>query len=307
MICAILEIKISVAISVRTSSLLQLIQWNGNELKNVQTRNTRCNTWLYKNGKCILKDCTSRVDCTLVFQDALQCAVFKNAVSGMACQPLSHTGRPATQVIWSLDQVDIDFFVVGFAKAGSTAFDSVLNGISRDVGTYPSEWPGLIHAAKGSKQKFHEELLKLYSFYIHELALRGSKVRGLRNPAHAWNREAMAQLAAARPATKIIVLLRDPITWFQSFINYRVIEMYESGFLKNATSSGRGPVQFRHIPDLGPILREPIRELKSVLDARCWRYVCKEAGAFHPCCDLGEHLALLSPGAGVHHCSRGEK
>lgn len=127
-----------------------------------------------------------------------------------AVKPPDTRDLPTCSTGDAFDCLQLDFFVVGFAKAGTSEFDNVLNSLSDDIGTYPVEWPFLHY--KVTPEKYARQWVRCVDELdraLSDLSASGTRVNGLRNPAQAWHQNEMAALARSgsglHQRTKLIV------------------------------------------------------------------------------------------------------
>lgn len=184
-------------------------------------RDEECEGWTFagqEGGHCYLKRATAprRPSAGAVSGSRSCCDAFnEDPTKHRLCEDM-------------FDCLQLDFFVIGFAKAGTTAFDNVLNLLSDDIGTHPDEWP-FLHF-KLTPERYAKQWERRVRDLDTSLSSLTTRVKGVRNPAQAWHKNEMAYLARTHPKTKIIILLRDPVTWLRSFFNYRVREVHEVPF-----------------------------------------------------------------------------
>jgi hypothetical protein len=137
------------------------------------------------------------------------------------------TERPPREMFVDNNQVKpeaqflIDFAIVGFAKAGTTTLGS---------------W---LHQHPQIKTNPHEN----FNFRNGPIAMTNSMYRNLPDSFDPWLKKGyrcpldivqpvmMRHIRNYYPSTKLIVTIRNPIEWFQSFYNYR-LSSGEARFLK---------------------------------------------------------------------------
>lgn len=111
----------------------------------------------------------------------------------------------------------LDFLLAGFAKAGTTSLLHLFD--KHDETTVaPTE---ICHF------QTEAEISKLMSQVNHLPVKSVSSKRGIKCPTTIWNTRGLERLVSMNPNLKIVVGVRHPIHWFQSYYNYRITEMYD--------------------------------------------------------------------------------
>lgn len=129
----------------------------------------------------------------------------------------SHTARPpletlvnGTHIIGNVKSF-LDFAIIGFPKCGTTSFSLWLRK-HPEIEISGAEWYDL------SKGKPESLVVNLYN-QLRE----GNYKRGYKAPLDVTNDDALDSFQKYWPETRLIVGLRHPILWFQSFYNYRLL------------------------------------------------------------------------------------
>ena len=108
----------------------------------------------------------------------------------------------------------MDFAVVGYPKTATSNLIRWLAHQPHDIATYEHE---LYHLKDGEPA---DMVRKLY-------ALNATKRRGYKAPRDIHNPRAIRAFAEYWPHTKLIVGLRHPVLWFESFYNYRMRDGFQ--------------------------------------------------------------------------------
>ena len=121
----------------------------------------------------------------------------------------------------SREDLQLDFLLAGFAKTGSTSLLHLFDNheetsiADREICAFDSE----------------KAIAKL-SKILDELPLKSASTqRGIKCPTSIWDSKGLAKLANMQQDLKIIVGVRHPISWFQSYYNYRVTEMHNNNMI----------------------------------------------------------------------------
>jgi hypothetical protein len=104
----------------------------------------------------------------------------------------------------------LDFGIIGFPKCGTTTMMHWL-GSHPEIGALQREIMAL--------QRQHPA--RLLRYILNELP-EGKLIRGYKSPNDVEDQRALNKLAQHYPKTKLIVGLRHPVLWFESFYNHRV-------------------------------------------------------------------------------------
>ena len=109
--------------------------------------------------------------------------------------------------------------MAGFPKTGSTSFLHLFqnhietNVFEREVCGFTSD----------------EQIAQL-SELLKTIPTRSSTIsQGIKCPIAMWNSKGLSRLHEIKSDLKIIIGVRHPVSWFQSFYNYRVTEMHDKG------------------------------------------------------------------------------
>lgn len=154
----------------------------------------------------------------------------------------------------------LDFLMGGFPKTGSTSILHLFRGnnetnvLAKEFCSYSSE-DNVIHM-----QKMLDKL---------ESKSKDMK-RGIKCPMALWNAKGLRKLNDINKHIKIIVGVRHPVLWFESFYNYRITEMHD----KNAVVVPPLPQQlvaphhWKGVSTLGPRFEIALMQLgKATLNA----------------------------------------
>jgi len=124
----------------------------------------------------------------------------------------------------------IDFFVAGFPKCGTTSLHEIL--MSHEEVTMPQSEQCVIDKSRYSVKE-------AFDFVVSEIdkidasSLEQKQVRGGKCPMFIWNSKRIENVASSFGLERIVVGVRHPILFFQSFYNYRVLEFHEGKLHKN--------------------------------------------------------------------------
>jgi len=120
-----------------------------------------------------------------------------------------------------MNNITIDFAIYGFPKTGTT---TLLNALQRHTEVFmPSSEFCQLHQ-KGGERSWNNHLLK----YSPESIQTISKQKcGIKCPAFVRLPSATENLLHISDNVRLVIGLRHPIYWFQSFYNYRVWEHYK--------------------------------------------------------------------------------
>ncbi|KAL7520079.1 hypothetical protein ACHAWX_004826 [Stephanocyclus meneghinianus] len=125
------------------------------------------------------------------------------------------------------DRTDLDFAILGFPKTGTTFLIYALlqhpQVIMPPDGTAPYEFCQIHH--KDGDQELRD-WLKNSSSYKPAGMLSSPLKRGIKCPTMVRATNSIENLLKVSDATKLIVGVRHPVLWFQSFYNYRVYEKH---------------------------------------------------------------------------------
>jgi hypothetical protein len=115
----------------------------------------------------------------------------------------------------------LDFLMAGFAKTGSTSLLHLFKN-HNETNVLESEMCTL------STDENMEEV----SYSLDNISIKSpTMLRGIKCPTAMWNANGLSKLHENNPDLKIIIGLRHPISWFQSFYNYRVTEMHNNNMV----------------------------------------------------------------------------
>ena len=125
------------------------------------------------------------------------------------------------------NRTDLDFAIVGFPKTGTTFLIYALEQHPQvlmppqETWTAPMEFCQ-IHHQDGAQQ------LRDWLHNTSSIEVAGSLTkRGIKCPTMVRATNAIEHLMAVSDVTKLVVGVRHPVSWFQSFYNYRVSENKE--------------------------------------------------------------------------------
>lgn len=124
---------------------------------------------------------------------------------------------------------EIDFFVAGFPKCGTTSLLKTL--MAHEEVIMPKHEQCIINKERYSV----EEAFNIVVSEIDKIdtgLMERKRVRGGKCPMFIWNSDRIETLARSFGAQKIVVGVRHPILFFQSFYNYRVTEFHQNAKLK---------------------------------------------------------------------------
>ena len=120
----------------------------------------------------------------------------------------------------------LDFAIIGFAKAGTTALGTLLSGVAGIIGTYSENVllhkniPIVVKTLYGRLPK------QMNNATIRTNDLTTFFKIGNRCPGDIRRFSTINNLKQSFPTTKLIISVRSPVLWFQSFYNYRISEGY---------------------------------------------------------------------------------
>jgi hypothetical protein len=118
-------------------------------------------------------------------------------------------------------EIKLDFFVAGFPKCGTTTLLKTFEA-HNETAVHPEEECSL-STVRSNKEAYHRLMKNLNDASSNPNVKRGIKCPvGLSTPA------AIARLQDWFPNTKLIIGLRHPVHYFQSFYNYRVAEFHQN-------------------------------------------------------------------------------
>jgi len=110
------------------------------------------------------------------------------------------------------DRIGLDFAVIGFPKTGTTFLKIVLEQHPK-VKMHPGEFCQ-IHGDDGDKPMLN------WLQNVSSMALPGQKY-GIKCPSLVRDTDAIDNLVKLSDHTRLVVGVRHPLLWFQSFYNYR--------------------------------------------------------------------------------------
>jgi hypothetical protein len=116
----------------------------------------------------------------------------------------------------------LDFFVAGFPKCGTT---SLLYALRKHPETSISSKEVCFDNPNVSK----DEAISRINAAIAELDLDPSVKRGVKCPTGIRSSEGLDRLQHHSPNTRMLIGVRHPVQYFESFYNYRVTEHYDLG------------------------------------------------------------------------------
>ncbi len=119
------------------------------------------------------------------------------------------------------DDFKLDFIMGGFPKTGSTSFlhlfqhHNETNVLEREMCAFSSD-----------------EDISTLSHLLDELPIKSKTMqRGIKCPVTLWNTNGLSKLSRTKKDLKLIIGVRNPVSWFQSFYNYRVTEMHDKNMV----------------------------------------------------------------------------
>ena len=115
----------------------------------------------------------------------------------------------------------LDFFIAGFPKCGTTSLLFAFNSNS-ETAVGENE-----HCSIASDGLSDEAALEHLDHELSQLTQDSSVKRGLKCPLGISNYNALHRLTQHSPETKLLIGLRHPVEYFQSYYNYRITEMYD--------------------------------------------------------------------------------
>lgn len=113
----------------------------------------------------------------------------------------------------------LDFLVAGFAKSGSTSLLHLFNKHEE------TSVPSMEICAFNSDMAITK--LSTILDNLQPISTTRRVQRGIKCPTSIWDAKGLAKLATIQRNLKIIVGVRHPVSWFQSYYNYRVTEMHD--------------------------------------------------------------------------------
>ena len=111
----------------------------------------------------------------------------------------------------------LDFLLAGFPKVGTTSLLHLFDK-HEETSVAPDEICQFTSDA---------EISKLTKVIANLPVTSSSMKRGIKCPTSVENSKGLARLVSMNPNLKIVVGLRHPLSWFQSYYNYRITEMYD--------------------------------------------------------------------------------
>ena len=115
----------------------------------------------------------------------------------------------------------LDFFIAGFPKCGTTTLLYSFNQHNEtDIGKL--EKCSVVNPMIPDGAAFRQ-----LDDALDELSPKPGMKRGIKCPAGIKNGRVLERLQRHSPATKLIVGVRHPVLYFQSYYNYRITEIYD--------------------------------------------------------------------------------
>jgi hypothetical protein len=118
-------------------------------------------------------------------------------------------------------RVKLDFFVAGFPKCGTTTLLKTFEA-HNETAIHPEEECSL--AMVRSDDEAYGRLMK----NLNEASSDPNVKRGIKCPVGLYTSASIERLQDWFPDTKLILGLRHPVYYFQSFYNYRVMEFHQN-------------------------------------------------------------------------------
>ena len=117
--------------------------------------------------------------------------------------------------------LDLDFFIGGFPKCGTT---SLLHTFQNHPET------AILNREFCSINSGKEDAFLLLEDKINQELPRSSEIkRGIKCPGSIWDSRGLLKLSKKNKSTKLIIGVRHPLLFFQSYYNYRITEMHDQG------------------------------------------------------------------------------
>jgi len=139
--------------------------------------------------------------------------------------PASPRMRPSTYK--SKGRKKLDFFVAGFPKCGTTTMLFLFDA-HNETDVSPTEKCVVLNA-----QVSDTVAINRLDDAIGELSTDPRKKIGIKCPSGIKNARSLERLQAHSPGTKLVIGVRHPVLFLQSYYNYRVTEIYDN----NSTES----------------------------------------------------------------------
>ncbi|KAG7355028.1 sulfotransferase family protein [Nitzschia inconspicua] len=174
----------------------------------------------------------------------------------------------------------VDYVVAGFPKCGTTALGHWLSSHPLIKDTAEEEHHILMKDMNYTTNRLYESLLLPWGTDENMTAV----VRGFRCPHQLHTEWGIRMLSQVFTETKVIVSVRHPVWWFQSYYNYR-LEQNETHLLKDLPNGLIGNLKGNFASDKSPwILQTATGEFHRYLSAM------KKTPMTDP-----EEITLLSP------------
>ena len=117
--------------------------------------------------------------------------------------------------------LDLDFFIAGFPKCGTT---SLLHTFQNHPDT------AILDREFCSINSGKENSFSMLEDKINQELPKSSKIkRGIKCPGSIWDSRGIMKLSKKTNSTKLIIGVRHPLLFFQSYYNYRITEMHDQG------------------------------------------------------------------------------
>jgi len=149
----------------------------------------------------------------------------------------------------------LDFGIIGFPKCGTTTMMKWLN-LHPSIAVLDFEITAL--------QKHHPA--RLLNYIIKDLP-EGRYRRGYKSPTDVEHGRARNKLGVHYGKTRLLVGLRHPVLWYESFYNHRIQNGYNMPDLEKVINDSKGSP-------------EKIESLQNNCD-KGWKGVCFHRGSFH--------------------------
>lgn len=146
----------------------------------------------------------------------------QSATSNDVSLPQSNYDATSYDVRDGSNRTGLDFAIIGFPKTGTTFLLDVL-GQHPEIVMPPSEFCQ-IHSVTGA----NETLDWMQTVQSSSPSRSANFVYGIKCPSMVRNTNAIENLAEMSDKTRLVVGVRHPVKWFESFYNYRVWGHYQA-------------------------------------------------------------------------------
>ncbi len=120
----------------------------------------------------------------------------------------------------------LDFIMGGFAKTGSTSLLHLFIG-NNETSVFTKEMCSYSSSLSSDNEALNKSEQQLQRLFDEADVKSENTKRGIKCPTALWNTKGLKKLRDMNNEVKIIIGVRHPVSWFQSFYNYRVTEMHD--------------------------------------------------------------------------------